>query len=301
MNKFLVVLACLLWIDGLLAQSVDFAPVGAKWYINQIVLEPIPADSFIIVEVTGEEVKAGQLCRVIENLSGCGLPNPAHLFSRNDSVFFYSAVTNEFELLYDYTAQVGSKWTVKGLSIYGGKDVQVEVTNVFPWAFGADTLQAMTIKTNPSYIWGLYILEKIGGRDYLSPTDTEDCGIGPGLYMPNVIRCYEEDGKTYNFNPEFECDFYKDISSTSDVTSGHHITVVPNPARDIVRISGWAEPGIWSLVDMNGRNVLEIFCNDGGTFQEAGNLSSYLPGMYHWHFISLDGRSMTSGVLVIAP
>ncbi|MBK7344094.1 MAG: hypothetical protein IPJ06_14005 [Saprospiraceae bacterium] len=164
MNKFLFVLACFIWIDGLLAQSVDFAPVGAKWYINQIVVDPIPADSFIIVEVTGEELKAGQLCRVIENLSGCGLPNPA-CFSRKDSVFFYSTVTNEFELLYDYTAQVGSEWTVKGLSNFNGVDIKVQVTAVFPWAFDNDTLTAMTIKTTPlSNIWGLYILEKIGGR-----------------------------------------------------------------------------------------------------------------------------------------
>ncbi len=70
MNKFMSVLSCFILMSTLAAQPVDFAPVGAKWYINQIVLEPIPADSFIIVEVTGEEMKAGQLCRVIENLIG---------------------------------------------------------------------------------------------------------------------------------------------------------------------------------------------------------------------------------------
>lgn len=57
-------------VSLLSAQSSDFAPVGARWYVNQIVLEPILADSFVIVEVTGEEMMAGQLCRVISNLSG---------------------------------------------------------------------------------------------------------------------------------------------------------------------------------------------------------------------------------------
>lgn len=299
MNKFLFILSCLVWMDGLSAQPVDFAPVGAKWYINQIVVDPIPADSFIIVEVTGEEVKAGQLCRVIENLSGCGLPNPAHVFSRNDSVFFYSTVTNEFELLYDYTAQVGSKWTVKGLSIYNGKDVQVEVTNVFPWAFGADTLQAMTIKTNPSYIWGLYILEKIGGRDYLSPTDTEDCGFGPGVYMPNVIRCYEEDGKTYNFNPENACDHYDDISSTSDATSENIFMVQPNPAHNVIQISGWSESGIWALYDVNGRKVLAVSLKKNDLTHQVESLAMYPAGMYYWHFSSENGIGAATGALIL--
>ena len=58
------------------AQEVDFAPVGAKWWINQIVTEPA-RDSFIIAEVTGEEMKAGELCRVIENV--CRLPDPTHV------------------------------------------------------------------------------------------------------------------------------------------------------------------------------------------------------------------------------
>ena len=96
----------------LTAQTTDFAPVGARWYVNQIILDPIPADSFVIVEVTGEEMMAGQLCRVISNLSGCGLPNPAHVFTRNDSVFFFSIETQQFELLYDFTAQAGSQWII---------------------------------------------------------------------------------------------------------------------------------------------------------------------------------------------
>lgn len=67
----------------------------------------VPAYSFVIVEVTHEEMKEGQLSRVITNLSGCGLPNPAYMLTRNDSVFFFSEVTEQLELLYDFTATVG--------------------------------------------------------------------------------------------------------------------------------------------------------------------------------------------------
>ncbi len=291
----------LLLIGSILhAQKVDFAPVGAKWYINQIVVDPIPADSFIIVEVTGEEIKSGQLCRVIENLSGCGLPNPAHVFTRNDSVFFYSSVTSEFELLYDYTAQVGSEWTVKGLSNFNGVDIKVQVTGLFDWAFGDDTLKAMAIKTPPILdIWGDYILEKIGGRAYLSPTYLEDCGIDQWAYMPRPIRCYEENGKLYNFNPQFACDYYDDISSTSEITSEDKFVVLPNPAQDAIQISGWSEPGIWSLVDIHGRKVLEISLKEGDSSREISNLTSYPAGFYFWHFTSLRGRVVATGSLVL--
>jgi len=73
----LYTLSLLLFIPlTIVAQEVDFAPVGAKWWINQIVTEPHPPrDSLIIAEVTGEEMKAGELCRVIENVGGCRLPD----------------------------------------------------------------------------------------------------------------------------------------------------------------------------------------------------------------------------------
>ena len=78
MKNVLLFAVVLIWHTQGVSQSADFAPVGAKWWVNQIVLEPIVADSFVIVEVTHEEMKAGELCRVISNMSGCGLPNPAH-------------------------------------------------------------------------------------------------------------------------------------------------------------------------------------------------------------------------------
>ncbi len=301
MNKFLFVLSCSLLMDGLRAQPVDFAPVGVKWYINQIVLEPIPADSFVIVEVTGEELKAGQLCRVIENLSGCGLPNPAHVFSRNDSVFFYSTVTNAFELLYDYTAQVGGTWTVKGLSNFNGQDIQVEVTNIFPWTFGSDTLMAMTIKTTPfPDAWGPYILEKIGGRVYLSPTYMEDCGFGPEIYMPYVIRCYEEDGKIYHFNPVVACDEYYDISLTSDLSLDHGIMLVPNPARARVWVglseALASEAAYLMLYDLMGRPVWQQTYEGGDVI--SIDLLAFSPGIYVLQVQGRDGRRWTEKVVV---
>lgn len=223
--KLLYVFAfTLLFINLSVSQTVDFAPVGAKWWINKVVTEPIPADSFVVAEVLYEEIKNGQLCRVITNLSGYGLPNPAHVFTRNDSVFFYSEVTEQFELLYDFTATAGSNWTVKGLSNYNGWDFVVNVTGVSDVDYNGQILKTWHIPFSEH--WGDRIVEKVGSLWYLSPVIPSF----PTGYNPHVIRCYEEDGELYSFIT-FECDYYDDISSVVRYSINSKMSLSPNPSK----------------------------------------------------------------------
>src|SRR5690606_35315752 len=110
---------------------------------------------------------------VITGLSGCGLPNPAHVFTRHDSVFFFSEVTDQFELLYDFTATVGSTWTVKGLSHAPLGDLVVNITEVREIEMFGRVYKAWFRPLTEQ--WGDRIVEKAGSLWDHGPTAPWHC------------------------------------------------------------------------------------------------------------------------------
>lgn len=280
------------------AQTTDFAPVGARWYINQIVLEPIPADSFVIAEVTGEEMMAGQMCRVISNLSGCGLPNPAHVFTRNDSVFFFSIENQQFELLYDFTAEAGSQWTIRGLSHFN-QDVHVTVVETFYWHFGNDSLKTWRILVDQSY-WDNFILEKAGNLWYPGPTYSIGCTTDEeDVFMPHAVRCYQEnDSVLYRLNAStLPCDHYANISSTHTPTENGGFRLYPNPVRSVVHYQmPQALPGAELFIyNTWGRLIQRRALNDQ---KGAITLTEGSKGIYFWR-LTQHGRPLQSGRLMV--
>lgn len=279
-------------------QSVDFAPVGAKWWVNQIILEPIVADSFVIVEVTHEEMKAGELCRVITNMNGCGLPNPAHVFTRNDSVFFYSEVTDQFELLYDFTAVAGSSWTVKGL--LGITDHEVKVKDVKEEVFLGNFLKIWYIED--SQAWGKWIFEKVGSGWYIGPTYSEDCPNPQGGFNAHGVRCYEDEDGLIKFTGNTECDFFDDIGSVDGQDQKVLFQLSPNPARDVIKIElseGAAQSSSYQiqLVSLVGQ---KLYHGSISPFANSHNipLISIPPGFYVVIISDGSGRQWQEKVLV---
>lgn len=264
------------------AQNVDFAPVGARWWINQIVEGPfsVPADSFVIAEVTHEEMKAGELCRVITGLSGCGLPNPAHVFTRHDSVFFFSEVTDQFELLYDFTATVGSTWTVKGLSHAPLGDLVVNITEVREIEMFGRVYKAWFMPFTEQ--WGDRIVEKAGSLWYPGPTPPWHCLGGIEDYAPYSVRCYEENGELYTFTTT-GCDWYDDISGTYDLEFLQKMIVTPNPAYGVMRLQ------IPGMAFDEGQIMASVYSPDGVVLHSRAvhhtdstiDISGYPAGIYY--------------------
>lgn len=293
----LFVFSALIIVNG---QSVDFAPVGAKWWINQILVDPILADSFVIVEVTGEEMKEGQLCRVISNLSGCGLPNPAYVFTRNDSVFFFSEVTEQFELLYDYTAVAGSSWTVRGLSNFDGLDHIVNVLNVNEEEWHGKILKTWYIQN--SEIWGDRIFEKVGSLWYLGPTYREYCPTEDESRKPHMVRCYEDAEGLIKF-ASVPCDYWYGFSSTSDFGPVVDLHLYPNPTLDQVIIElgeGRLQNQSLHLVvsSITGENMDEMTLSSNLTHYSF-SVGGFPAGLYFVRLYNNAGHIIGVGKLAI--
>lgn len=259
MLKNLCLCVLLSFSHSLVAQQVDFAPVGAKWWVNHIVFDTfgLPSDSFMIVEVTGEEVFAGELCRVITNLSGCGLPDPAYVFTRNDSVFFYSEVSEQFQLLYDFTAVAGSTWTVEGLTGLEIGSHTVVVESVTEFDYNGDTLKTWLTTPFTEY-WGDRIVEKAGSLWYPGPTFT-NCPIDdPETYGPFGVRCYEEDGELYRF-VIIDCEAVIGFASVDDGHPGMQVDLHPNPVSDVLHLTFSDDSSVrqYIITDTQGRTVLK--------------------------------------------
>jgi hypothetical protein len=288
--KQLIIICSILVFTNLSAhcQEIDFAPVGAKWWINQIITDQfgIPADSFLVAEVSGEEMKEGRLCRVISNLTGHGLPPTAHVYTENDSVFFYSEVTMQFELLYDFSAEVGSSWTIYGL-LDMVRDVEITVTGVSTEEIGGEQLRVWHIESNfNAEWWSDRIIERIGSPHFFTPVTATHGSSSSGILAAAGVRCYEDSSIFVKLWFQ-DCEWYHDISSVEEYPLDIVFRVYPNPAND----------------------VLNIFLESDGTFSSSGlkfEIIDYVNGSAVYRqaidtnsSISIDILSWKSGMYVV--
>ena len=295
MKNTIFLLAFFATFSILSGQSIDFAPVGAKWYYTQHSDNyPYPAE-FRLVEVISEQVFQGQICRKILGLTeGCGLPSTSYVFTRNDSVFFWSPYTLKFQLLYDFRASLGSSWLIEGLSAGPSSDsLRVFVDSLSQRIIGADTLKVWHITNLGCYDWGNEIIEKVGNNYFLSPSFCL-CENGP-----SGIRCYFDQSAEYHF-VTYPCDTSILISGTKDFQLNNPIQISPNPFYESISIASEMRlnSSIFRLYDQMGIMVLEENLVLGITKIETGHL---LPGIYFWQITASEEMVKTGQIIKITP
>jgi hypothetical protein len=272
MKQYLFLFAFVVFNLQTFAQTTDFAPVGAIWYYREIsTIMPYP-EKFRLVEVTEEAVYQGKLCRKIEGLTGCGLPNPCYVFSQNDSVFYWSLNTAMFQLLYDFSALPGDSWDIAGLLPPFGP-VHVLVDSLTNKVVGNDTLKVWHINYTPdSFDWGNEILEKVGNACFLGPS-SDLCENGPC-----GIRCYADPDMDYHFVP-YPCDTAIFTSKSTELSAFTPIHLLPNPFHESITLhSNYPLMGYsFRLYDQLGQLVHKQVLAAGDVTIETTDLP---PGIY---------------------
>lgn len=269
------------------AQQYDFAPVGARWTYSSRsdVSGEFPHD--LVVE--SEELFNGQLCRKITGVIGNGLPNPLYVYSRNDSVFFYSEVSEIFELLYDFGAEAGESWTIKGLFGPPFEDyITVEVQGSFQQPIGDTSVTVMAVTYSPllPFEWGLQIYKGIGNNLFHLPFVSQ--WLGPDKLVG--LRCYSDGQNEFQFVP-FPCDTAIISSDREPITAGPEISVFPNPATDRLMVL-WDKPGshlLFALYNALGQPVRQQMLNPGANEVTLENL---VAGVYYWQATAETGWHM---------
>jgi len=290
-NLLLVCLMVCPSLCGLAAQGFDFAPVGAKWYYSELnfALKVVPH----IMESVSKENYQGKWCsKLVVHWPSIGpLPSPTYVYTQNDTVFFYSTVTNQFEILYDFTAEVGDTWVVGGVLSYDnlGNPLYsdtIKVDSISSLAINGGSMKVWHISHGKFYDWGRRIFEKVGNESLFAPKFA--------MWELQVwnLRCFETPDTSFYFVP-YPCDTtYSTISTTNAPNVADGIAISPNPFHEVlyIRTEPLSAPGTLLLFNHIG-NVVHRQKFSGSVKIETTSLPA---GIYFWS-IEMEGVMVRSG------
>ncbi|MFZ4634448.1 MAG: T9SS type A sorting domain-containing protein [Saprospiraceae bacterium] len=287
------------------AQIPEFAPLGARWTYSQTDYAPAPyfAEYPRVIEVVAKEMYQGKLCSKLIGVDSTTAPIPLYLYQQHDSVWYYSDRSAQFELLYDFGAEAGESWVIKGLYAFDDFDsLGVAVDSISYLIVQNDTFRVMHIRPIPApdpphiaYGWGTEIVSHIGNTLFLTPFySIFHLGV-------HEIRCYEDDSLSVQFVP-FPCDTIRDIReiiSISEVPDKRAISVAPNPFNNEVAfdmtVLDASTDYLLMVTDLYGRVVYTAQTQGGkGYVWNAANIAN---GPYVYQIRS-DDAILYSGKLL---
>src|SRR5690606_1116308 len=292
----LIFLICISFISQQLqAQNdgVEWAPLGATWHYE--VRYPFsPVVNCLAMEVIKDTIIDGITARFIEGklyqfekdtIPATDVYDQGNiiLHQKGDSIYYYRE--NKFELLYDFSLEVGDTMDIVtpapyDLNYVSDTMIQMVVDSVGEVVVGNDTLRKqvfrMIRKFDSNYGFGGTHIEKIGNLYFLLPVDGLLCDV----FCPLPLRCYQDSSLFYK-QWEVDCDATYLMTSTQNNISLPEIHLYPNPV-----FSGSSQFYIegpdrftWRLRDIHGRTLYYSTRESSG--KETAALPSGLsPGLY---------------------
>ena len=269
-------------ISTLKLLSQDFAPIGSEWHYDEHFAFSSQVD---YIKFTSEKdtLIYGEVCRKItkRHRLGCNdRPDVEFLFTRNDTVFFLDTVFNQFQILYDFSAESGDSWIVKV------KDAEIENDTVFITVdstsiktingFDLKALHVTYVNSSGEWpeIYNSTIVEKIGDLTYMFnwyPYYYGACDVN----WTEGLRCYEdEEFGFYSTNTLVACDF---TTSISELELQNSFEVSPNPSNGYIFVEvNCKEKLVLEVKDLNAKLLYS------GSFisSTSVDLSKFQKGMY---------------------
>jgi hypothetical protein len=229
--------------------QVQWAPIGAKWYISKIEGTTPPNEGYILYEVSRDTLIQDKKVKVINRTyfysDGKNISDLGNEYTyEEDSVVYYWR-NGHFYILYDFRAQPGDKWTVYGSSRYAdlcGYDSLgvVVVDSVATLTVNNQKLKAIYTSPDSNSDWRYegVILERIGNITHLKP-NSEGCLLD-SPDDEGSLRCYEDSiigiykaGYCQLIN--CNCNELKNYTTVNNFKSST-IKIYPNPVVDYLNI-----------------------------------------------------------------
>jgi len=268
---YLVVPICLLFGKSIIAQDLgqnDFAPIGAKWYYDELAgmgWSPYVVD-YILYTSEKDTIINGQECRKIikrHDIDCFFRPKNEFVYSRHDSVFFYDEKIDTFQLLYNFNAEAGDNWSFlySDIGEPGIDTLNVHVDSIGSLNANNQILRLLYV-TNTAHLSAGYkrqyqarIAEKTGDLFFMFNFDHFSNLVCDGN-LSRGLRCYEDsDIGSYHIPGMEACDYtllWTDIESDR-VTD---ITIYPNPVGESICISGINEIAGFKIYNISGKLIL---------------------------------------------
>lgn len=264
--SFFVLIGVLLINEKLAAQ---FASVGDVWHYNE--LTPDRSYSFYKCErdtiIQGRQVSKLAHLYFGEN-SVAENKGSQYLTEHRDTVFYYRADKNKFEILF-YPANIRDTMLLKGPNDSNPEKVYVVDSSTINYA--GQLRKVWTLETKMES--GIKYIEGIGYSSMLLPSWTVSY---PTVYT-HVLRCFN--GERYvEFRSESVCD-KRWLMSSQTGEMGSKLFLFPNPASTMISIQGLSPTVEYSikLFDLTGTVVHEHPRLSGAEKVDVSNLER---GMY---------------------
>lgn len=274
---FLLLIMC---VYHLMAQ--DFAPIGAKWHFNETSVGSNSVD-FTTYESIGDTVIDNLPCRVIyKEKYSCCIDGGSHfIHQRNDSILLFNPITEAFELIFNFGADVGDSWTLRthpgGELLADSAKCVVDSISYFHYS-ATDSLKILHVSLKSyQYLWYPYgdtitlntqIIEKIG---FSSSLLLRDCLGFCDANFDGVIRCYEDSDVGLITFSSVACEY----TTVKNTLPRDEIVVYPNPTKDKIYIGNhtlssdcaklFSSEGTQIFVSIQN-NVLDVKSLDAGIY-----------------------------------
>lgn len=180
----------------------DFAPVGATWHYSEEFSYESGVDYIKLISVK-DTLFHGKTCRKItkrHKINCNDRPEIEYVYTSNDTVFFYDPNIENFQVLYDFSAEKLDSWVIKFKTMSGNplEEVHVLVDSVDRVTINGADLKRMYVTYSNIYDnevrnqYSSVIIENIGDEHYMFNfaaywTEVCDGNFSKGL------RCYEDD------------------------------------------------------------------------------------------------------------
>lgn len=293
------------YYNSLSAQT--FAPIGAEWTMGYQLPNTMDEFGFRTINVTGDTIKNGISCRIIEGDLG---PHSANLFGDNyiyedgGKVYAYYDQINQFQKIFDFDAEVGESW-----EIIVHETATNAVFDTFEITIDSTFVEILDGDSTKSYLYSLDFIPSGGSQcpDFIEFEPLEydlkaNSKLGAGHYLfpvPTIIcvadiyqmewngrlRCYLDNDINYSdLTSNIPNCTYQNISI--EEMGNEYIELVWNSTLNIVSIINLNETntiGEFIVYDMNGKVVLKQ--NNSTPL----NISHLLPSLYIVEFKYAQG------------
>jgi len=243
MKNLTTTLILLLFSICLIGQ--EFAPIGAVWHYDKRYNTNGNID-YITLTVEKDTVINGETCREIVKSDQLGCrprPDVEFLFSRNDTVFIFDSVFNEFQILINFNAEKGNFWETKVTNGYG----EVDTATITVDSTSTTNINGLDLKVlfvnyyrideggNPEVLV-TKITEKLGA-EYLFRLHDYSTEICAGSSTQG-LRCYEDSEiGFYSTGLAESCDYTYLPTNVESIDLNSILTLYPNPTREQVLIA----------------------------------------------------------------
>ena len=254
-KTFTFLILTVIFHNNILAQN-DFAPIGAKWTYEAPWCPLWDHCWYYTLEATKDTTIANQNARLLKytkyTVDGIEPIPEADLIMYGDEDKVYYYLDDHFELLYDFSAQVGDTVSVKlghplNLNFYSaGGTPQTDSCAIVPYQI--DSTSTMTINNEllrvqyVSYVtndvcWSFRnpIVEKMGTLGCCGIFGNECNLVLAGVH--GELRCYEDENFAFN-QSDVDCDYiFIPSNANKEIVELNASYFYPNPTMANIHIS----------------------------------------------------------------